>query len=273
MSAPSAGTRERARRALIAATTRLLYQTRARTTEAEPYVPARRSWERLAAALNRRLFERGIAPPWVLSAAGCERYWASRSDEDEQNSPTSYAAKSLDIVRFIDAFWSPEVSMTDSVLELGSSSGANLEGLRRHGYTKLAGVEINADAIDLMRDAFPELADLAAVKLGSLGDVLPQTPSQSCDVILTVATLIHVHPTTNAVLGEMMRIARRYICVIETEWVTMSYVFARDYRRVFERLGAEHVRSQTITTRSLTDSALDGYVGYVARLFRMPEAA
>lgn len=264
--------RERAKRWLVAAVSRSLYQTRARTPYGEPYVPSPRSWKRGAAELNRRLFERGMAPPWVLSAAGCERYWASRSDEDEQNSPGSYASKPLDIVDFIDQFWSPEVSASDSVLELGSSSGANLEGLRRHGFTQLSGVEINTDAVGLMRDAFPDLAGAADVEVGSLADVLPGLPSNSYDVILTVATLIHVHPTTNTVMSEMMRIARRFICVVETEWVTMSYVFARDYQRVFERLGAEQVSAQRISSGSLAGSTLDGYVGYTARLFRVPPA-
>lgn len=260
------------RRVLAAVVGRVLYQTRIRTLEGEPYVPSRLSWTHAAAGLNRRLFERGIAPPWVLSAAGCEGYWASRSNEDDQNSPASYASKPLDIVRFLGDFWTPYVTADDSVLELGSSSGANLEGLHKLGFGKLAGVEINPEAIEEMRRAFPELAEETEVMLGDLADVLPRIPARSHDVILSVATLIHVHPTSNAVMSEMVRIAKRFICVIETEWVTCSYVFARDYRRVFERLGAEHVKSQTISAQSLADSPLTAYVGYTVRLFRVKES-
>jgi len=71
-------------------------------------------------------------------------------------------------------------------------------------------------------------------------------------------------------MRSMVRVARRFICLIETEWITCSYVFARNYGRVFERLGAEQVRAR-ITPDSIPGPLGDAYVGYVARLFRIAD--
>ncbi len=253
----------------MALVSRALFQARLEAENGEPFVP--RGVDRVTAKLHQRLFERGTAPPWVFSAERCQEYWESQGQKSgDLNAPSSYAAKSRDIVRFMHEFWSPEIAPRDSVLELGCNSGANLEGLRAVGFSDLAGVEINPAAVQEMRVVFPELAGIADVRLGSLESVLPVIPSFSRDVVFSMAVLIHVHPSSNAVLEQMVRIARRYVCVIEAEWVTCSYIFARNYRRMFERLGAEHVRSHEISRRSLAGGQIDEYVGYTARLFRVP---
>lgn len=243
-----------------------------RTSEGEPYEPKRFSLQRPIIELNRLLFERGIAPPWVLSASACADYWISRTNGDIHNGPARYADKTLDIVDFLTGFWSPEVGPRDSVLELGCNAGPNLEGLRRLGYRSLSGVEINPAAVAELGRAFPALAQVAHVTVGDLDSALPKIASGGADVVLSIAVLQHLHPTSQATIGEIVRVAKRYICVIEAEWLTLPYLFARSYRRVFERLGAEHVRSHVISSSSLPNSPLIDYVGYTARLFRVPSA-
>jgi SAM-dependent methyltransferase len=220
-------------------------------------------------ALNQALFERGVTPPWVWTPDRCGRFWASRTEQDERNGPAAYAGKDLDVVTFLNDFWQPEVSTEDSVLELGCNAGPNLEGLRRLGFTDLAGVEINPAATAEMGRAFPELSALAKVHLGAAERVLPGLPPSSHDVVFSMAVLIHVHPSNHRVMAEMVRVSRKYVCVIEAENVTCGYVFARNYRRVFERLGCTEVKTAPILVDSF-ESAAAGYVGYRARLFRVP---
>ena len=86
--------------------------------------------------------------------------------------------------------------------------------------------------------------------------------------------LLHVHPKSSAAFREMVRIARGYVCVIEAESSTAGYVFARNYRRVIERLGCAQVSSVRLTESAFPELGPEnpvgpGYLGYTARLFRV----
>jgi SAM-dependent methyltransferase len=228
--------------------------------------------KRPAIALNRSLFERGITPPWVWTPDQCARFWETRDATDRANGAIEYARKPLDVVSFMNDFWQPHVSSNDSVLEVGCNSGPNLEGLRRLGFSTLAGVEISSEAVAEMQRAFPELAMTATIHHGRAEEALPTLGSGSCDVVFAMAVLHHVHPASRAVMAQMVRIASRHVCVIEPEDLTCSYVFARNYKRVFERLGCTQIKEETIVRESFP-SAFPAYVGYRARLFRVPSRA
>lgn len=217
-----------------------------------------------AVRLNQALFERGIAPPWVWSAERCRAYWASRTEQSNGNQPSSYSHKQQAIVEFLHGFWQPYVSPEMSFLETGCNAGANLHGLRKRGYRDLGAVEINPAAIAELRRAFPELHDVKLSE-GALEDVLAAMPSRSVDVVFSMAVLIHIHPASDRIFAEMARIARRYVCVVEAETVTLSYIFARNYRRVFERLGYVQLRSARLSEAAFPEVGPD-YFGYTARL-------
>jgi SAM-dependent methyltransferase len=222
--------------------------------------------------VNQELVERGLTPPWVLSADQCRAYWATRTTASDANNPHDIALKRTDIVDFLHRFWSPLVSTRDTVLELGPNAGPNLQRLYELGYTKLSGVEINPTAVDEMQRTFPDLAGNVDLEIGSFEDLLPRHASRSVDVVFTMAVLIHVHPTSHGVMREMARIAAKALCVIEMETPNNTYVFARNYRRVFERLGWRQVAEEMITRDSHPDVNRD-YDGYVARLFSPPAAS
>lgn len=215
--------------------------------------------------LNQYLMERGWAPPWIMTREECEAYWRSRDNDSDGNRPSMFAAKDLGIIRFLHRFWSPEVAPTDHILELGSNCGANLNGLRQLGYTRLSGVEINGNAIEEMKRSFPELAVMATITTMPIDDYLRRAPSGSVDVVYTNAVAEHIHPTLNDVFRHMARVARRYVCLVESEVANCTYQFARNYRRMFERLGCAEVRSADPAASGAPD-----YGGYVARLFAVP---
>jgi SAM-dependent methyltransferase len=218
--------------------------------------------KRAMVRLNQALFERGLRPPWVWNDDRCREYWATRTDQDA-NRPSLYATKSQAIVEFLHEFWQPYVRSDMRVLEVGCNAGANLHGLRARGYGDLAGIEINPEAIAELRRSFPDLADVT-VTHGTLEDVLPRT--EPVDVVFSMAVLLHVHPSSSQVFAEMARIGR-YICVIEAESMTLGYIFARHYRRVFERLGCPQIRSARLAEDAMP-AVGPNYYGYTARLFR-----
>jgi SAM-dependent methyltransferase len=222
--------------------------------------------KRLSVRANQALFERAIGPPWIWSAERCRAYWASQSDG--VNAPVMYATKSQTIVDLLHDFWQPEVQPDMSILECGCNAGANLAGLHRHGYEQLNAVEINSNAIEQLHESFPNLP--ATITHGALEDVLPTMPTNSVDVVFSMAVLIHVHPSSNAILEHMARIARRYVCVIEAEATTIGYIFARNYGRVFERYGCAQLRAAMLTSDEYPD--VPDYWGYTARLLRAPDS-
>ncbi len=231
------------------------------------YIPRGRA--KLALALNRALIEHGMQAPWMWSAKRCQQYWATRERGGvDGNAPDNYAAKSTEIVDFMHDLWRPDVARTDKVLEIGCNAGANLARLRQLTYAHLSGVEINPHAVAELRMAFPELAD-AVIHEGRIEDVLPNLEADGVDAILAMAVLQFIHPSNNSVFAEMVRVARRHICVIEPEQVVTQYIFCRDYSRVFEALGCQQLWAVEINRLSAPEIA-EVYHGYTARLFRVP---
>ncbi len=99
--------------------------------------------------------------------------------------------------------------------------------------------------------------------------MLRELPDDSVDVIFTMAVLLHIHPSSAGLFREIVRVARTYVCTIEAESALAGYVFPRNYRRVFGRLGCSEVRASQLT-RSSHDEVGPDYFGYVARLARVP---
>jgi SAM-dependent methyltransferase len=245
---------------------RTVYQPRQSDGQGGFYNPRGRA--RLSLALNRALIERGTRAPWMWSAERCQQYWATL--ERGVGASNSYAAKSTEIIDFMHELWKPDVTQADRVLEIGCNAGANLARLRRLGYANLSGVEIDTESTVELRSAFPELAE-TLIWQGSIEDVLPSIEANGVDVVFTMAVLQHIHPSSNRVFAEMVRVAARLICVIELEQVVTHHHFCRDYSRVFEALGCRQLRVTEIS-RSSSPEVAEVYHGYTARLFSVPGA-
>lgn len=243
------------------------FQLRQADGRGEAYHPSGRAG--LSLALNRALVERGLRAPWMWSPQHCQEFWANIERGEDANAPNGYAAKSTEIVDLLHEFWRPEVASTDAIMEIGCNAGANLAGLHTLGYADLSGVEINPHAIAEMRQAFPELARDAVIHQGRVEEVLPTLPADSLDVVFAMAVLHHIHPASRWIFAEMVRIARRHVCVLEPERIVSHYVFCRDYGRVFEGLGCRQLRAVEIGRSGFPRVSSD-YHGYTARLFRVP---
>ena len=243
-----------------------MYQDRLYDEDGEPI--ALGLGPRMSVGLNQRLIERGHTPPWVWSREECERFWRASGDGTEGNRPQDYARKDTAIVDFLDQFWRPEVSVDDSILEIGCNAGSNLDRLRELGYRRLGGVEINEAALEELRRSFPELAHLAQLHQGAAEAVVSELEDNSVDVVFAMAVLLHIHPSSHRLFANLVRVARRYVCTIEAETALAAYVFPRNYQRVLGRLGAREVKS-TQLARSAHPEVGFGYFGYTARLLRV----
>jgi len=169
-------------------------------------------------------------------------------------------------MNFLTEFWFPEVGRENSLLELGCNCGVNLEKLQRRGYKLLSGVETSLAAIEIFEQNYPGLFANTSVYTGSFEEVLPGLPTDSVDVVFTMAVAMHIHPASNSLFAEMVRVAKSYVCTVELETANNTYVFARSYERVFERLGARQIRSVILDRSTDPPVATENY-GYIARLF------
>lgn len=155
-----------------------------------------------------------------------------------------------------------------SVLELGCGSGRHLAHLADHGFEDLSGVDIDPEAFDTMREAYPDLADAGTFRRGPIAEVVTEFDDGQFDAVFSVETLQHLHPEVDWVFGEIARITDGVLVTAEIEGPTresapsdpdVNYVdeetplYYRDWNRVFTALGlveVDVVRGDRDTTRT-----------------------
>ena len=196
------------------------------------------------------------------------RQWAERSGE---YSPEYYAYygpnETSDVIRrTLDRY----VDRSAPVLELGCSSGRHLSHLAEHGFETLAGIEVNADAFDVMAEAYPDLAADGEFYLEAIEDVVGEFDDDRFGAVYSVETLQHLHPDAEWVFEELARITDDLLITVENEGEIdqgdtdrgatdrtrstdrdVSYVnddfplYYRDWNGIFTDLGFEQVDVQT----------------------------
>jgi SAM-dependent methyltransferase len=224
---------------------------------------------RLIRWFNQSLTEKGILPPWIYTKEECLLFWQSIDNASTSvgNRPAEYAGKSKTSIDFLDQFWFPPVQKNDSILELGSNCGANLNFLSLLGYSRLSGIEINPNALQQMKVSFPDLTSRASIVEDSLERCLPNLPDNSYDVVFTMGVAMHIHPTSNYLFKHIARVARKFVCSIEPESDNSNYVFARNYRRVYQSHGLVQLKSALITSAAYPN-VYEQILGSIIRLFK-----
>lgn len=158
------------------------------------------------------------------------QYWIK--PYEGQNLPQDYIEghqRSQFLVELIKKY----LNSNAKILEIGCNNvGRNLNYLFNAGYIRLAGVEISEDAIDLMKRVYPEMAKQIKVYCGSVEDIIKDFEDDAFDVVFTMAVLEHIHPDSEFIFPEMVRITRRYLITIEDERTISWRHFPRNYRKL-----------------------------------------
>jgi SAM-dependent methyltransferase len=143
-----------------------------------------------------------------------------------------------------------------AVLELGCGSGRHLAHLADHGFETLSGVDINAEAFDVMRENYPTLAADGTFHCGPIEDVIEDFDDGQFDAVYSVETLQHLHPDVEWVFEEVARITDSVLVTTENEGPShespsrdtdVNYVdndtplYYRDWNRIFTSLGLSEV--------------------------------
>jgi SAM-dependent methyltransferase len=117
------------------------------------------------------------------------------------------------------------------ILEVGCNAGRNIAYLFDHGYTGVEGVDINPHAVELLRKAFPQLAD-REIHIGAAGETLPKFADDEFDLVYTMAVLEHIHPDESTVFDDMARIGKQ-VLAIEPEGRLSHRQFPHDIPKEF----------------------------------------
>ena len=193
-----------------------------------------------------------------MDADDVRREWAERTGE---YSPEYYAYRGPnETSEAVRALLVEEVGRDAAVMEVGCSAGRHLAHLHEDGFRNLHGVEINAEAVEVMADAYPDLAADGTFHADALGDVLPAFDDGAFDAVYSVETLQHIHPDDDDVFDELARVAEDVLVTVENEEPSGSPdaadpdvtrirgevpLYHRDWRRIFARRGFVQVASES----------------------------
>jgi SAM-dependent methyltransferase len=191
-------------------------------------------------------------------------YWRA---PDSENTPDRYLdgqERSEFLLELVRVHVDPDAR----ILELGCNVGRNLAHLHASGYTSLSGVDINADALAILRGEHPELAADATLVAGPAEEVIPSFADGQFEMVFTMAVLEHLHPDSDWVIDDLTRIANSVLITIEDESSTHWRVYARNYRRIIERSG----KMTQVEERSCANVPGLG-PAFTARVFRSTDTA
>ncbi|TKX60926.1 class I SAM-dependent methyltransferase [Halorubrum sp. ASP1] len=192
--------------------------------------------------------------------------WTDRAGE---YSPTYYAHRGPNETseRIREAL-TAHLDREAAVLELGCGSGRHLGHLAAHGFDDLSGVDINGDAFDVMREAYPDLAADGTFYCGAIENLVGEFGDGAFDAVYSVETLQHLHPDVDWVFEEIARITDEVLVTAEIEEPAgeteatdpdVNYVddetplYYRDWGDVFTSLGlveVDAVRGDRDTART-----------------------
>jgi SAM-dependent methyltransferase len=181
-------------------------------------------------------------PPQVLPKDELHAFWR---DPDAQNRPEEYLAHS-GRSQFLVGFIGPYVRPESAILEIGCNVGRNLAHLHDAGYQRLTGIEINTDALALLRASYPDMAASATLINAPVEDAIRDIPDASIDLVFTMAVLEHIHPDSEWLFDDIVRVSRGTVVTIEDEQGVSRHHTPRDYGQVFESRGLRQVAHRSI---------------------------
>jgi 2-polyprenyl-3-methyl-5-hydroxy-6-metoxy-1,4-benzoquinol methylase len=164
-----------------------------------------------------------------------QKHWRNSDD------PSSYfqgGRRSEYLASLVEKYAKPDAS----ILELGCNVGSNLYHLWKAGYRNLSGVEINPQALKLMKQNFPDTQ--VATYEGSIEDRIKELAEY--DLVFTIAVLEHIHRDSEWVFPEIAKRARMLITIEGEKSIASELHIARNYKSIFEGLGLQQVYEKNL---------------------------
>jgi len=176
--------------------------------------------------------------------------WEDRSGE---YSPTYYAHYGPDETsELVRATITTCVGEGARVLEVGCGVGRHLAPLVEAGVTDVTGVDVNGEALAVLRETYPDLAATGEFHETTIESYLEDRDATSFDAVFSVETLQHIHPDATWVFEALAGLTDDLFITVENESGepgTVNHVddelplYYRDWRGVFTDLGLDEVES------------------------------
>lgn len=180
-------------------------------------------------------------------------YW--KHPTDAGNEPRAYLKGQKILTDALLTVMECYGNKTDKILEIGCNVGRNLNSLYKEGFKNLNGIEINQEAIKIMRDYYPEMYSASTIFESSVEDKIKEFQDDEFDVIFTMAVLMHIHKNSEWIFSEIVRITKKYLVIIEDEKGVARKNFPRNYKKIFESFGMRELEMFNIKD------------GYLVRVF------
>lgn len=193
----------------------------------------------------------------------CQQFWSSidSKSREEGNRPDDYYKKDTSIIEVLTCNW--EIPKDASIFELGTNVGTNLNQLLNRGYNNLSGVEINPHALELQKKVYPKLDGL--IVNSSIEDFVTNC-KQQFDCVFSMAVLMHIPHESNFIYPHIARMAKNTIVTLEHEGAEMEFIYARDYKRIFESLGFTNTHTGMLSSENHPE--LYNYNDFTYRVFK-----
>lgn len=167
-----------------------------------------------------------------------KNYWRKQSLE-LTHGPQNYIHSSLKTEAFFEELLR-HITLDHSFLEVGCNSGVNLNFLWQRGFRKLAGFDINEQAIhEVLPSVFPELAATGQIFSGDAIEVIKKFQSNSFDIVFAKGVLVHIPPEDHSLFVDMARVSKKFILIFEDE--NNPELYTHDFEHIFDSLGFEQV--------------------------------
>lgn len=179
------------------------------------------------------------------------QYWLNPS---KGNRPETYIQGLTYSSEYLVSLISQNAYHSDRIIELGCNIGKNLEKLFHFGFHNLTAIEINLEAINLMKTVFPKMAKQLNIFLSSIEKQILIFKDNSFDIVFTVAVLQHIHPDSNFIFSHIVRITKKYLITMENEVTMSSRHYPRNYCNIFESLGMKQIFEQNLESIGMGDT-------------------
>jgi hypothetical protein len=167
------------------------------------------------------------------------KYW--EAPDDGANLPLNYrdadSARGNLITEKINKYANTDCN----ILEIGCNVGRNLKALHSAGYTKLNGIEISKNAVNLMKESYPEMVKNLIIHNKPVESIIKEFSQGEFDVVYTMAVLEHIHTESEWIFSDMVKITKDILITIEDEHSFGERHFPRRYKKVFESIGMKQI--------------------------------
>ncbi len=189
------------------------------------------------------------------SKVDIHNYWKN-PDDVKYNSPQIYLnSKTKNTQILVDIVNQYFDNKKVKILELGCNVGRNLNNLFENGFKNLNGIEINPEAIKLMKTSFSEAFSYVKISQGTIEENIKKIPDKEFDLVFSMAVLMHVHYDSDWIFEHLVRITKKHLITMEHEEGVARKNFPRNYKNIFEKLGLKQIDSFKLEK------------GYVFRIF------